>query len=522
MINIKQLLLLGSVVFFSACDKDFVEINTNPYAPTTINPALIFAGAQRTHLGGWETEHTIVQQFVNPYNSGATLGPNFNADIDLFNNGKWDSYSGPIKNMIQALKMLEGTNRVNLQSMIRIWKANIFMGMVDTYGDVPYTEAGRALEGVFNPKYDDDAAIYTDLEKELREATAALSTTGEYIPEDLFFGKNSKTPSGTAAVQVGKWKKVGNSLLLRLGMRYSKSNPAKATAIATEAFNGGVMTSNADNLWVTYDGALFTNGANGGLINNNPRFYYAAEPFVNQLKNTTDPRSKFIVAKFADPGAPTEANPDVIPANQFGVPVGILSDDLAKMPATIYRGTRGGGLNYSQINVKVVASLTAPTYWLTYTQTALLLAEAAHRGWIPGGAVAAKSFYESAVKADIDRYAQYPGGSAVPDVEKDAYLAQPLVLYNATDALRLINTQYWIACITNGTEAWANFRRTGLPVLARNKFNDELLTNGGDGFIHRLSYPDAESGNNKENYLKAVQTIGGKDNLTTRVFWDTP
>ena len=168
MSKVKQLLLIGSFVFFTACDKDFVEVNTNPYAITEIDPALLFAGAQRTHLGGWETEHTIVQQFVNPYNSGATLGPNFNADIDLMNKGKWDSYSGPIKNMVEALRLLEGSNRVNLRSMIRIWKANILMGMVDTYGDVPYSETGRALDAVFAPKYDDDAAIYADLDKELR------------------------------------------------------------------------------------------------------------------------------------------------------------------------------------------------------------------------------------------------------------------------------------------------------------------------------------------------------------------
>jgi hypothetical protein len=519
MIKIKQLLLIGSVAFFTACDKDFVEVNTNPYAITDINPALLFAGAQRTHLGGWETENTIVQHFVNPFNSGATVGPNFNADIDLFNNGKWDNYSDQIKNMTQALKLLQSTDRVNLRSMIRIWRANAFMGMVDTYGDVPYSDAGRALEGVFNPKYDDDAVIYADLEKELREATAALDASGEYIPDDLFFGKNSKSPSGTAAVQVGKWKKVGNSLLLRLGMRYSRLNPTKAAALATEAFNGGVMTSNADNLWVTYDGALFTNGSNNNLINNNPRFYYAAEPFVNQLKTTNDPRSKFIVARFADPGAPIEANPDVNPANQFGVPIGIISDDLLKTP---YRGARGGGLNYSQINVKVVGSLTAPNYWLTYTQTALLLAEAAQRGWIPGGSAAAKTFYENAIKADIDRYAQYPGGSATTEADKNSYLANALVAFSSEDALRLINTQYWIACITNGTEAWANFRRSRLPALSRNRYNDDLIANGGDGFIHRLSYPDRESGSNNANYLKAVQTIGGKDNLTSRVFWDTP
>ena len=70
--------------------------------------------------------------------------------------------------------------------------------------------------------------------------------------------------------------------------------------------------------------------------------------------------------------------------------------------------------------------------------------------------------------------------------------------------------------ITNGTEAWANFRRTGFQALSPNLANNNLS----GGFIRRLSYPDYESSNNKTNYFAAVQAIGGTDNLTTRVFWD--
>ena len=43
-----------------------MEVNTNPYAITDIDPAIIFAGAQRTQIGTWNAEHTIVQQFVGP------------------------------------------------------------------------------------------------------------------------------------------------------------------------------------------------------------------------------------------------------------------------------------------------------------------------------------------------------------------------------------------------------------------------------------------------------------------------
>jgi len=516
----KGLLLISAIFFLlGGCDKDFIELNTNPYAVTDLDPALLFAGAQRSHLGGWETEHTIIQHFVNPFNSGATLGPNFNADIDNFNNGKWDgSYPNIIKNLVQALALLEGVNdRANLRSMLRIWKAQVYMGLVDTHADIPYFNAGQAfLKGseYFYPAYDDDTAIYADLEKELKEAIAALNPSGDFVAADLFFGANGSVKSTTATVQVDKWKKLGNSLLLRLGMRYSKLDANKAKTLVSEAFNGGVMKSNDDNAWVKYDGTLFTNGANGGLVNNNPYFYYAAEPLVEQLKTTADPRGPFIVATYANPSNPlADPAPNTKLADQFGVPVGVINTDLTK-PA--YRGAKGGGYNYSQMNVGVVASLTAPDFWVTFSEVSLLLAEAAQRGWIAGGEAAAKQYYEDGIKADIKRYALYPKSSTISDADIATFLASPGVAYNAADALKLINTQLWIAYIRNGTQAWANFRRSGFPALSPNRFNN--LLNG--GFIRRLSYPDYELAQNRTNYQNAVKAIGGTDNLTTRVFWD--
>jgi hypothetical protein len=252
-------------------------------------------------------------------------------------------------------------------------------------------------------------------------------------------------------------------------------------------------------------------------VNNNPRFYYAAEPFVNQLKNTNDPRSRFIIAAFANPNSPlSDPNPDVTPANQFGVPVGILSTAIeAGAP---YRGVRSGGLNYSQINVKSLGSLTAPTFFLTYAQTSLLLAEAAKKGWIPGGDATAKTYYENGITADMVAYTFYPGTTPIPASEITAYINGAAVLYNPTDALKLINTQYWIVNLRNGTEAFANFRRTGFPLLTANPIGTPLP---GGGFARRVPYPTVERSVNAANYNAAVTSMGG-DDVTKRVFWDIP
>ncbi|HEY5371498.1 MAG TPA: SusD/RagB family nutrient-binding outer membrane lipoprotein [Hanamia sp.] len=524
----KLLIPICTVLLFVGCDKDFVKVNTNPYSINSVDPALLFAGSQRSHIGTWNGEHTIVQQFVSPYNTGANLGFNFNEDVDGQSNPKWDqSYAGgtngnnaPIKNMMQALSLLgQNTARVNLQSMIRIWKAQVFMGLVDDYGDVPYSQAGKAVSdsnAIFYPKYDDDAAIYDDLYKELKGAVATLNPSGDYVSADLFYGANAQpsTKTANAADQVAKWKKLGNSLLLRLGMRYSKINPTKAASIVAEAFAGGVMTSNADNAFVKYDGTLYTDNDNL-VLRNFSQFNCAAEPFVNQLKLTNDPRAKFMIANFADPGnVAADPNPDVVLANQFGVPIGIDAGVLAAPP---YRGSRGGGLNYSQFNVNILASPAAPDFWVTYGQTSLLLAEAAKRGWIAGGDASAKTYYEDGITADMLTYSLYPGTTPIAGADITTYINDPGVLYNSTDALMLINTQYWIVNIRNGTEAFANFRRSGYPALTPNPVVGVL---GSPGFARRLSYPDVESSANAANYQAAAAAMGG-DKLTSRVFWDT-
>src|SRR5690606_21738284 len=115
----------------------------------------------------------------------------------------------------------DDADRANLKNMMRIWKAYILMTHVDSHGDVPYSEAGKAyLDGIYFPKYDDDAVIYEDLYNEIKEASAALNPAGDIVNADLIYGGD-----------ITKWKRMSNSLLLRLGMRYSKLNPTKAASI---------------------------------------------------------------------------------------------------------------------------------------------------------------------------------------------------------------------------------------------------------------------------------------------------
>lgn len=493
----------------TGCDKGFEEININPNAINDLDASFIFAGAETTvSFGAWEGEATIAQYFANAYNLGGTAGFNYNQS----NSGstlRWNNYTGPIKNLVQALNNIgDNPDRANLKNLMRIWKAYIYLDHVDSHGDVPYSEAGIAyLNGDFAPAYDDDAAIYEDLYNEIREATNALNPAGDIVKEDFFYKGD-----------ITKWKRFGNSLLLRMGMRYSKLNPTKAASIVLEAYNAGVMQTNADDCVLFYqDPNLYSNGMNN-ISNNNPYFYHIAKPIIDQFQLTGDPRSKFIAGKYPNPNTVLASPPDVTLSEQQGFPVGYDNISAAALPD--FPGIKGSGLDYSQPNYFAMFSLGAPRFYLTNSQTKLLLAEAAFRGWIPGGSAQAQIFYEAGIRASMDQFDLYPGPyAAISTAEQDAYIADADVAYNATDALRLINTEYWVSNFNNPKEGWANFRRSGFPNLSPNLYNDNL--NG--GFVRRLPYPTSESGTNPENYAAARTAMGVTgiyDAMTARVFWD--
>lgn len=455
--TIKNILTASLFFTMAGCDNGFEELNTNPYAVTNLDPALLFAESQRlTPVGTWTGESTVVQQFVLAYDTGATSGFNFNDDTDNLNNDTWDAYTESIKLITQSLVNIEGKpERANLYNMLRIWKSYVFMNLVDAYADVPYSQAGKAfLEGNYAPVYDDDAAIYADLYTEIKSATAALNPSGDIVTADLFYKGD-----------IIKWKKLGNSILLRLGMRYSKLDQNKAKSIVAEAVAGGVMQSNADDAILKFN-ALFITPPNESIRAQNPYTYYAAEPIVNQFKATNDPRSTYLIGKYADPNLVLATNPDTAIANQFGFPVGFDSESIKTNPN--YRGTKGSGLNYSQLNYNAIASALAPIFLVTNSQTKLLLAEATARGWITSEGTA-QSLYEDGIKASMNQYSLYPGGyGAISVADQNAYITQSNVAYNPANALTLINTQYWISNFGYSMEAFANFRRTGIPALAPN------------------------------------------------------
>jgi hypothetical protein len=492
------LVLLVLLTGLNSCDKDFEQINTNPVLATSLDPIYLFSNAQfSSAVNTLPYQSPIVQQIISPF-TGVIEGGNHNIVYDPNSNALFNSFytasSGPVVLLTDVInKTKDLPTRSNLYNMARIWRAYVFEVLVDTYGDVPYSLAGRGfLEGIYLPKYDDNKTIYDDLLKELDEATKALDATKTIETGDLFYKGN-----------IVQWKKLGNSLILRVAMRYGKTDAAKAQQYVTVAFNGGVMQSNADNAIIPFNSTF--NHPSANVYQGTERAnYYLAKPFVDYLQSTNDPRLAVIAVKYAIPGNPlaTAGAEDTNPANQQGMPIGYNDP-----------GKTGSAWKYSQLNRRTVAKIDIPEFFITNAQTQLLLAEAAQKGWVTGSAA---GFYNAGVRAHMDQMKQFDVLATIPVASQDAYLsANP---FNPAQALQQINTQYWIASFQNGSEAWANFRRSGFPALASNPYPSADPAVVG-GFIHRLVYPVREKSVNTVNYNEAVSRMGA-DNMATRVFWD--
>ncbi|HEY6899352.1 MAG TPA: SusD/RagB family nutrient-binding outer membrane lipoprotein, partial [Puia sp.] len=438
------LLLAGA----SSCDKDFVSVNTNPTQPTSLDPGYLFAtGEVNVSIPTFYYQSPLAQQIIHPF-TGVAEGGNHNVQFDnnasttfdyLYNGtgngatvtGNTTQVNGPVALLNAVIAQTKGgATRSNLYNMARIMRAYCFMILVDTYGDVPYSQAGQAYLAQINlPKYDAQQDIYTDLVNELTQATAALDA-----------GKATEANDALYKGNISQWKKLGNSLLVRIGMRYSKADAAKAQQIVSAAYAAGTMQSNADNAMITFS-ATFPSPTGNWFQGTERANVYLAKPFVDSLQRTHDPRLGVIAVKYTNPGGSLSGGgvgtEDTVQANQLGMPLGYNEATISTAPG--FPGKATTGWKYSQLNRRTVVKIDEPEFLVTYAQTQLLLAEAAQRGWISAPVA---TLYNAGVRAHMDQMAKYDPSATIPTAAQDAYMAANP--FNPGDALQQINTQYWI------------------------------------------------------------------------------
>lgn len=518
-------------LLFTSCDSEELhDLNINPQAVNEMNLNFIFTTAELgiaangssgdNRYTDWRTNIGMCAHAIQHLaNAGGGIAPgdkyteNFETNAAPFE----FTYNDQLKNIAEILKQTadggyDAGNKANMRNASRILRAFSFQRLVDFYGNVPYFNANRGLDGseYFFPEYDESSAIYKDLLKELDEASAAMSAS---LPDEGFAAADIIFNG-----DVAKWKKWGYSLMLRMAMRASDVDAALANTYVQKAIAGGVMTSNADNAivpmalgpseWTNQNGisrAFFP--GDGGQ----PTFL--SKTLIDYLKGADhatvaddDPRLMVISGGIADWTAAAWTPINTNPLDQKGMPNGKDQQDLDAIEGTAVDQAK----TYSRINYLMLQD-DDPYMIMNYAEVELLLAEAAERGI--GGASNAKSHFEAGVRAACQMYNIYDASLKVDNAAVDAYLAAN-PYGTAKPALQMIGEQLWVSKFLNWWEAWSDWRRIGYPVLVPTNHPSGLT---GGKIPTRLKYPTSEVAGNPSYKSGSTQP----DDYTTRVWWDT-
>ena len=487
-----NILLLTISFALLSCDYDegFEEMNVDPTASTSLNVNQKFAYLfLKTANDEYEYSFTeilcagqLVQQVVDNTFPQSSM---YSMREDL-QTAAWDvAYVTTIKTVVDIIDQLEKDENTGTEMGIaRIMRAYIFHKIVDAYGDTPYFDAGKGyLDSNFRPVYDDAQLIYMDMLKELEEGVAQIGGSSTLGSADIVF-------SGDTA----KWKKFGNSLMLRLAMRIKNVDAAASTAWANKAITGGTMDSGADTAFMSHtSGPQQLNSNAWGVYQ--PRYVNAriGATLYDWLADHGDPRLNIL----ADPNGPAAGN-------RFG----LEKDQLL----AIYGETPD---SFARVN-PAITTLTSPWVFISYAQTALLEAEFAASA---GNHSSAETKYNDGVRANMQIWGSHYDASLTVDNStiNDYLTANP---YVASEGERMIGEQYWAASFFDFFESFSNFRRSGYPELqpfAGEAPHPSTTTNG--EIPRRLMYPSTEGSVNADNFQAVLQSQG-PNNQITRVWWD--
>lgn len=475
----KILAILCIIILFSGCKK-LEDLNVNTKDPTNVTGESLFTGAQKNfvdQITGTNVNFNI-NRLIMQYWTEVTYVDESNYDLvtRTIPDNHWDIlYRDVLKDLKESARIINETTystdpspkvKSNKLAIIEIMNVYAYSILVETFGNVPYTNA-LDIENP-SPEYDDGLYIYKDLITRLNSAIGTLDPAwGSFgIADNIYAG------------DVTQWLKFANSLKLKMGMILADKEPAYAQTVV-EAAAPNVLLSNADNATFVYlSSAPNQNPIYEDLVASGRHDFVPTSTIVDVMNTLSDPRRPFYFTEFG--GA------------YVGGPNGVVS-------------SYG---DYSHV-ADAMQVPTFPAVIMEYAEVEFLLAEAVERGYAVGGT--AEDHYNNGVTASIT----YWGGTAG---EATAYLANPAVAYPTAGATwqEKIGNQMWIALYNRGFESWTYWRKYDFPVLT--PAPDAVAEADGKVPV-RFTYPIAEQTLNGNSYSSASSAIGG-DFLYTKLFWD--
>lgn len=478
--NLKIFFTSVVIVLLASCDRDFEAINTNPNAANQVEPGLLLR--QIIYDYGEEMSY---EGFV----AGNLLGQYFTAiDFNLFDRHsltepQFGGNPWPVlyTNLRDNEILLNQARSKPIQAVYEgpalIMKAYLAAALTDLYGDVPYTEALKGLEGQVTPAYDSQEAIYTQaggiLDNLDKGITAIQNYSGtQNLEGDILFNGNLQD-----------WITFANSLKIKSLLRIS--GKVEVAAALQAIYDGDdFMETNSQNATFDFTDGQPNNFRMATLRDGDFNLFILSETMEEILKGLNDPRLEVFFRPVGNDPTGTQFTgllngPD---ASQTSISVADYS-----LTGTIFREHTGD----------------LDANFMTAWETHFLLAEAAERGLITANA---QALYETGVLLAFEYWQ-----TALPT----DYLVSGPAAYgmDGTDKIRQIITQKWITNIINGYEGWIEYRRTGFPEL---KTISASLNN--DLIPVRMPYPTDEAALNPVHFQEA--TAGHGNSINARVWWD--
>ncbi|QDK80907.1 SusD/RagB family nutrient-binding outer membrane lipoprotein [Spirosoma sp. KCTC 42546] len=438
-IDYKSYLLIPLFLGLGACSQ-FLDVNVTPNNPTSVTPAVLLPGAQAGTAFANANElnrfaSTLVQQLAGAANNPQNYDIFQTNGADMENQWRFELYGGGLVNYQKLIELADANNAKAYSGIAKIMKAYTFSIATDFWGDVPYSQALQG-ETFTAPRLDKQEDIYKgnatlgiqSLFDLVREGIRDLDATSTVKPgaDDLIYGGD-----------LAKWKRAGNTLLLKFAMTISRKESALATSVINEVLTGNnyINTNSGD--------MNFTFGASVG--SQDPRYTYTvvstfkddiilSTRYLNLLNSLNDPRLPLFFTKPA--------------ANYVTIDNG-------------FRGTLPSPVtNWSRYNKYVTGnSGEGPVRLITNFQRAFILAEAALRLGTPGDP---QALYKEGITASMTL------AGLTADQIAAYFTANPTVATLAgttEEKIAQVITQKYIAFTGNGLELWNDYRRTGYPVL---------------------------------------------------------
>ncbi len=542
-----KLILVLCLLSASSCDQDITDLNTNPNGVnlSEANPSFLLTDVMvRTAMDVGNKGYSDPLSAYVQYTQKDSWGTN---DYDWSGSG-WESYYGNLRTAKLALERAKELEFKFHEAVATILIAHNFALLADFYGDIPYTEALQGDGEVQLPKYDPQEMVYKGVIADFEAASEMLSANAGNLEvfsatQDIFFQGDAQ-----------KWIKYANSLALRYYMRLSEKDPGFASSGVQATLSKPLIDSVDEECAVPYLGTGPGNSQPSNGLQGTPSNFSRVKPcttFTYKLAELNDPRRTIwfdaveipikVVPPSEVPGGGDDVvvdgvryiNEDILPPNNLKIfdpntwyadrEAGLSLIDTNSVYVGIpvsYQGSEpytynlnpnpvqgGGNPHVSLMNpmFNAVKGTHLKARVFSYAELCFLRAEAALKGWGSD----AEGNYNKGVEASLETW-------GIGD-QFSAYIDNDGVAFDGT--LEQVMEQKWIANFSSASEAYLDWRRTGLPDLRPGPFAKSTV------IPVRFVYPQENSTLNRDNYysaLNSLETTSHTDDVPGYIENDTP